>query len=69
MQDAGNSDRPGFYAARHCEYFWSTVPALARDPRKPNDLDSRGLDHAADAVRYAVLRRGHYEVSSREIWM
>lgn len=59
MQDAGKPDRPGFYAARQCEYFWSTVPTLARDPRKGNDLDSRGPDHAADACRYAVLRRGH----------
>jgi hypothetical protein len=67
MQDAGAVDRPGFYAARHCEYFWSTVPYLARDPRKANDLDSRGPDHAADCVRYAILRRGPEEVQQREI--
>jgi predicted nucleic acid-binding protein len=54
MQDAGATDRPGFYAARHCEYFWATVPYLARDPRKANDLDSRGPDHAADALAAAL---------------
>ena len=57
MQDAGNSGRPGLYVSRTCEYFWATVPYLARDPRKANDLDSRGPDHAADTIRYAVLRR------------
>jgi hypothetical protein len=43
------------------------VPDLARDPRKANDLDSRGPDHASDAVRYAVLRRGPDEMQLREI--
>ena len=54
MQDAG-SDKPGFYAPRACEYFWPTVAYMGRDPRKPNDCDSRGSDHAEDAVRYGVL--------------
>jgi hypothetical protein len=38
-------------ASRACEYFWQTVPYLGRDPRNPNDSDSRGPDDAA------VLRR------------
>ena len=57
LQDAGSPDKPGLYVARNCEYFWATVPYLARDPREANDLDSRGPDHAADACRYAVLKR------------
>lgn len=56
LQDAGKPDVPGLYVARHCEYFWATVPYLGRDPRKVEDLDSRGPDHAADAVRYGCLR-------------
>lgn len=56
LQDAGKPDVPGLYIARHCEYFWATVPYLGRDPRKVEDLDSRGPDHAADAVRYGCLR-------------
>ena len=67
MQNAGAVDRPGFYAARSCEYFWSTVPYLARDPRKANDMDSRGPDHAGDAVRYAILRRDPEEYRVRDI--
>ena len=57
LQDAGKPDLPGLYIARNCEYFWETVPTLGRDPRRPEDLDSRGPDHAADAIRYGCLRR------------
>ncbi len=57
LQDAGKPDVPGLYIARHCEYFWATVPYLGRDPRRVEDLDSRGPDHAADAVRYGCCRQ------------
>ena len=57
LQDAGKPDVPGLYVSRGCEYFWATVPYLARDPRRPEDVDSRGPDHAADACRYACVRR------------
>jgi hypothetical protein len=56
LQDAGKPDVPGLYIARHCEYFWQTVPYLGRDPRRIEDVDSRGPDHSADAVRYGCLR-------------
>lgn len=55
LNDAGKPDRPGLYVSRRCTYFWATVPYLARDPRRPDDVDTRGPDHAADAVRYACL--------------
>ena len=54
LQDAGKPDKPGLYISRHCEYFWSTVPYLGRDPRNAEDLDTRQADHAADAVRYGI---------------
>jgi hypothetical protein len=59
LQDAGKPDKPGLYIARNCEYFWMTVPYLARDPRKTDDVDSRGPDHGADACRYGCLYRRH----------
>jgi hypothetical protein len=34
----------------------STVPYLARDQKRIEDVDSSGPDHAADAARYACLR-------------
>lgn len=56
LADAGKPDKPGLYVTRACHYFWSTVPYLARDQRRPEDVDSSGPDHAADAARYACLR-------------
>lgn len=57
LEDAGKPDVPGLYISRACEYFWSTVPYLARDEKRQEDVDSSGPDHAADAVRYGCLRR------------
>ncbi|MCD9027724.1 phage terminase large subunit [Luteimonas sp. BDR2-5] len=57
LADAGKPDRPGLYIARTCEYFWATVPYLTNDPKRIEDLDSSGPDHAADAVRYGCLRK------------
>jgi len=58
LQDAGKPDVPGLYVARHCEYFWQTVPYLGRDPRRVEDVDSRSqVDHSADAVRYGCLHQ------------
>lgn len=57
LAEAGKPDRPGLYIARHCKYFWDTVPYLARDQKRVEDLESTGPDHAADAVRYGCLRR------------
>lgn len=55
LSHAGEPDRPGLYVARQCEYFWATVPTLARDPKRVEDVDSSGPDHAADAARYGIL--------------
>jgi hypothetical protein len=54
LADAGKVDKPGLYVSRVCRYWWETVPLLARDPRRPEDVDSRGPDHAADATRYGL---------------
>lgn len=56
LSDAGKPDVPGLYIARTCSYFWETVPYLARDQKRVEDVDSSGPDHAADAVRYGCLR-------------
>jgi len=57
LADAGKPDVPGLYITRDAEYFWATVPYLARDQKRVEDVDSSGPDHAADAVRYGCLRR------------
>jgi hypothetical protein len=55
LANAGKADRAGLYVSRACEYFWATVPYLARDDRRIEDVDSDGPDHAADAARYACM--------------
>lgn len=57
LADAGKPDVPGLYISRRCSYFWETVPALGRDPRRAEDVDTRQPDHAADAIRYACTRK------------
>ena len=52
---AGSPDQPGLYVSSRCRYWWLTVPTLPRDPRRVEDLDSRGPDHGADAARYGCL--------------
>jgi hypothetical protein len=67
MSQAGKPDQPGFYVTRSASYFWETVPYLPRDPRHPQDVDSRAVDHGADAARYAVTYEPH-EVGDAEGW-
>lgn len=55
LADAGKPDVPGLYVSRRCRYWWATVPTLARDARRVEDVDSSGPDHAADACRYGCL--------------
>lgn len=56
LAQAGEPARAGLYVSRACEYFWAAVPSLPRDPKRIEDVDSSGSDHAADAVRYGCLR-------------
>lgn len=55
LEDAGKPDKPGLYVSRACEYWWATVPYLARDVKRIEDIDTTGPDHAADACRYGCL--------------
>jgi hypothetical protein len=57
--DAGQPDKPEMFISRSCKCFWSSVPFLARAPRKPDDMDTRGPDHGADAARYGCLYERH----------
>ncbi len=39
-----------------CRNLIRTLPGLPRDPRHPEDVDTRAEDHAFDALRYLLLR-------------
>lgn len=56
LADAGKPDRPGLYVSRNCRYFWLTAPYMGRDPKRPEDVDSSGADHALDAMRYGTQK-------------
>lgn len=56
LGDASKLDVPGLYISRACTYFWDTLPYLARDQKRVEDLDSTGPDHGADACRYGLMR-------------
>lgn len=58
LLDAGcrDKDKPGLYLSRACEYAWLTLPFLARSQKDPDDIDDKGPDHGADALRYGLLR-------------
>jgi len=40
-----------------CGYLARTLPSLVSEPSKPEDVDTDGEDHAADALRYWVMSR------------
>ena len=67
LADAGKPDRPGLSVSRACTYFFNTVPYLARDEKRAEDLDSSGPDHGADAVRYGVLAQT-WARSMKVVW-
>jgi hypothetical protein len=48
---------PWLTMSPECAYTARTLPALVSDRHRPEDVDSDGEDHAADAVRYFVMSR------------
>jgi len=40
-----------------CRYLRRTLPSLISDVRDPEDVNTEGDDHAADALRYGVMSR------------
>jgi hypothetical protein len=53
----GEDDRPMIYFFSTCVDLIRSLPTLQHDSRRPEDLDTTGDDHIADAIRYAVLSR------------
>jgi hypothetical protein len=50
--------KAGQWVADKCAGWWETVPVLPRDPINAEDVDSKAIDHWADANRYGAV----YEV-------
>lgn len=64
-----------FFVASRCRFWLSTVPALPRDSRNPEDVNSAANDHTLDATSYlnagstggAVRCSSLYEQATKEI--
>ncbi len=53
----GSEGKPGLYIFSTCTNLIRTLPALQHDTHKPEDMDSSGDDHCADALRYGCTSR------------
>jgi hypothetical protein len=53
----GEREDGACYIDDRCWYFWKTVPYLASSDRDREDLEKSHRDHAADALRYGLLRQ------------
>ncbi len=53
----GDGDAPGLFIFSTCRDVIRTLPAMQHDPNRPEDMDSRGDDHAADCLRYGAMSR------------
>jgi len=53
----GEEGRPMIYFFATCRDTIRTLPVLQHDPDRPEDLDTKSEDHAADDIRYACLSR------------
>jgi hypothetical protein len=49
--------KPWLMVHPDCPYLIRTLPSLVSDEHKPEDVDTDGEDHAADALRYFVMGR------------
>lgn len=53
----GEDGRPMLYFFSTCVNLIRTLPALQHDENRPEDVDTDGEDHAADALRYMCMAR------------
>ena len=53
----GEDGRPMLYVFTTCRDFIRTIPSLAYDRRKPEDIDTAGEDHIYDETRYFLMSR------------
>jgi hypothetical protein len=47
--------KPRLFVLDNCEYFKESIPTLVHDDKRPEDLDTNGEDHPADATRYWLM--------------
>lgn len=59
--------RPWLTVDPSCRYLIRTLPGLVQDKHNPDDLDTTGDDHAADALRYGAMSRPMPQAQARPV--
>jgi hypothetical protein len=57
LRDHPDGDGPWLSVDPACSYLIRTLPAMVQDDTDPEDIDTTGDDHAADALRYGAMSR------------
>jgi len=60
---------PKLHIFHTCNKFIETLPMLVHDLRRPEDLDTRGPDHLADAARYGLFHIGNPKSDEAKPWI
>lgn len=60
-------ESPGLWICETCTDWLRTVPVLQRDEKRPDDLDTKMEDHAADETRYAIMSGGKGGLKSKRV--
>lgn len=66
LQDAPDG-KPWLMVHPDCTYLIRTLPSLLSEKNKPEDVDSDGEDHSADALRYFCMARPAPEVRREHV--
>ena len=60
---------PKLHIFKTCGKFIETIPMLVHDLRRPEDLDTKGPDHLADAIRYGLMHIGKPDEVEAKPWI
>lgn len=67
LEASTTGEGPGFYVMDCCRATISILPTLPRDPKKPDDVDTKAEDHPYDMVRYRVLKGANRQAAKLKI--
>lgn len=68
-KDGKPREKPGLFCTNDCKQFLRTVPAMPRDEKNMDDINTAAEDHIADEVRYRVRASGTKIGSGRHVGM
>jgi hypothetical protein len=51
------TEKPKLQVFNTCSYLIETLPGMIHDDRNPEDLNTKGEDHALDALRYGLMSK------------